>query len=349
MNRKIPILAIIYFASYLLLFPWIAAQANYIDDCLKQQQDQLDNCESDDTACQQQAADDFSLCKNEYEAAQNAQLAASDAATAAQSGDLILNVPIGAFMGGNVNENLLGNYIKAWYDLMLGVIGIVATIMIMWAGFKWLLARGDSGKITDAKSMIFSALAGLALALLSYTLISIVNPDLSNINFEGREPIVQNYTPLTDAELKKLFQDQLGKQILPETEQKVRATLKKSGFEIYKPYCNSENAATLPASAEMGSCLQYELLSTQEISDLATLGTTLNNLSLGPLELNQLANNKFSISTNPLAADEMLLMDTLKISPDLIVGGVYQLEGMNMPLRLTSMNQELVEWEIMKN
>jgi hypothetical protein len=60
----------------------------------------------------------------------------------------------------------------------------------MWGGFKWLLARGDSGQITEAKSIILSALAGLALALLSYTLISIINPNLTAITGQDLEPII---------------------------------------------------------------------------------------------------------------------------------------------------------------
>lgn len=115
-----------------------------------------------------------------------------------QAGDpnvFVANVPIGTFTGGNVNENLLGNYINAWYNLMLGVIGIVATVMIVWAGFKWLLARGDGGKISEAKEIIFSALSGLALALLSVTLLNIINPGLTTINLEGLKP-VQAPTPI---------------------------------------------------------------------------------------------------------------------------------------------------------
>ncbi|MFA5124528.1 MAG: pilin [Patescibacteria group bacterium] len=189
MNKKLSILGFTLLIVYFLLLPLAMVRANYVDDCLKQQQDQLDDCESNDAVCRQQAADDFSLCKSDYETTQNAQLASSDATANRKYGDLILNIPIGSFTGGNVNENLLGNYIKAWYDLMLGVISIVATVMIMWAGFKWLLARGDSGKITDAKSMIFSALAGLALALLSYTLMSIINPGLTIIDLGGLKPI----------------------------------------------------------------------------------------------------------------------------------------------------------------
>ena len=139
-------------------FDYDRNQEDY-DACLKQY------CGSTDNTSQNTAATDNSVYK------------------------FTANQPIGTFTGGNVNENLLGNYIRAWYDLMLAVIGMVATIMIVWAGFKWLLARGDSGKISDAKAIIFSALSGMALALLSYTLLIIINPRLVNPSIDELKPI----------------------------------------------------------------------------------------------------------------------------------------------------------------
>lgn len=104
------------------------------------------------------------------------------------------NVAIGGLFTADakipVNADLFPDYINTWYTLLLGTVGILATIMVMWGGFKWLLARGDSGKITEAKSVIFSALAGLALALLSYTLISIISPSLTIITGQEFEPVV---------------------------------------------------------------------------------------------------------------------------------------------------------------
>jgi len=61
------------------------------------------------------------------------------------------------------------------------IAGIIATIIIMWGGFKWLFSRGDTKQISDAKDTIFSAIAGLILAFGSYLIISLVNPNLTKI------------------------------------------------------------------------------------------------------------------------------------------------------------------------
>ena len=62
-----------------------------------------------------------------------------------------LNVPIG-----NIKEVAgLEDYIKLWYNFVIGVVGIIATVIIMWGGFKWLTSRGNSAAITDAKDRIW--------------------------------------------------------------------------------------------------------------------------------------------------------------------------------------------------
>ncbi len=96
--------------------------------------------------------------------------------------DLILNVPIGEVTKGQVSGDLLGNYFKAWYDLLLGSVGIIATVVIMWGGFKWLSSRGDTKQISDAQDVIFSAITGLVLTFGSYLIISLINPKLTQIN-----------------------------------------------------------------------------------------------------------------------------------------------------------------------
>ena len=94
------------------------------------------------------------------------------------------NVPIGDFKnctfsgsatGGN---NCLGIYIQAWYGFALGTLGILATFMIMFAGFKYLTSRGDTKAISEAKTLIVSAVSGLILAFLIYTILNIINPNL---------------------------------------------------------------------------------------------------------------------------------------------------------------------------
>ncbi len=91
-----------------------------------------------------------------------------------------LNVPIGALSAVDVSGNGLGLYFSAWYKFLTGAVGIMATIMIMYGGFKWLTSRGG-GDVGQAKDIIFSSLLGLTLALLSYIILNTINPQLLKI------------------------------------------------------------------------------------------------------------------------------------------------------------------------
>jgi len=112
------------------------------------------------------------------------------------------NVPIGGqFTEGakiEITNNLLSEYIKTWYNFIIGAIGILATVMIMYGGLKWLTSRGNSAVIGDAKEKIFSALIGLILVFLSYTILYLVNPNLVEIkpfDLSGIKPANIQYTP----------------------------------------------------------------------------------------------------------------------------------------------------------
>lgn len=100
-----------------------------------------------------------------------------------------LNVPIGNLLGFNISKDagvsgntILGDYIKQWYGFLLGTIGILATVMIMWGGFKYLTSRGDKGVIDTAKAQIISAITGVALAFGTYSILMLINPQLLSIN-----------------------------------------------------------------------------------------------------------------------------------------------------------------------
>lgn len=95
------------------------------------------------------------------------------------------NVSIGGEFGQpgtpvKIDTQTLGKYISAWYSLIVGVIGILATVMVMYGGFRWLTSGGGAGK-NEAKDIILSALVGLVLAFLSYTILYLINPNLLTI------------------------------------------------------------------------------------------------------------------------------------------------------------------------
>ncbi len=72
----------------------------------------------------------------------------------------------------------IGAYINSIYKYGIGVVGILATIVIMIGGLIWITSMGNAARVSSAKDWIGAALTGLALAMFSYTLLWIINPDL---------------------------------------------------------------------------------------------------------------------------------------------------------------------------
>lgn len=55
-------------------------------------------------------------------------------------------------------------------SILLTLLGLAFLILIIYAGFKWMLARGEEEEITKAKDTIKHGLIGLAIILLSYSI-----------------------------------------------------------------------------------------------------------------------------------------------------------------------------------
>jgi len=77
-----------------------------------------------------------------------------------------------------INVPWLAQYIAAIYQYMVGAATLLTVVMIMYGGFRWITAAGDAGKIGQARETIVSAVIGLAIALGSYTILALINPDL---------------------------------------------------------------------------------------------------------------------------------------------------------------------------
>lgn len=59
-------------------------------------------------------------------------------------------------------------------NVMLFVLGIVAVIMIVIGGIRYVLSAGDSSAVTGAKNTILYSVVGLVVALLAYAIINFV-------------------------------------------------------------------------------------------------------------------------------------------------------------------------------
>lgn len=80
-------------------------------------------------------------------------------------------------IGGKEISGLEG-YISALYQYLIAISGILAGIMIVWAGVKWLMSAGNAEMISDAKHKIGGAIIGLILVVMSYVLLQTINPAL---------------------------------------------------------------------------------------------------------------------------------------------------------------------------
>ncbi|MCU0679164.1 MAG: hypothetical protein MUC28_01815 [Planctomycetes bacterium] len=76
------------------------------------------------------------------------------------------------------STRLLANYIQEIYKYAIGLVGILATVTLMFGGISWILAGGSAERVGSAKAWITSALTGLVLALCSYIILNTVNPAL---------------------------------------------------------------------------------------------------------------------------------------------------------------------------
>lgn len=74
-------------------------------------------------------------------------------------------------------------YLQLVYGFALGVIGMIAVVLIMFGGLRWLGAAGNEQAITEAKEIIISALTGLVIALLSYMILIFINPQTLKQSF----------------------------------------------------------------------------------------------------------------------------------------------------------------------
>lgn len=69
-----------------------------------------------------------------------------------------------------VNKGDLPTVVGGIIVAVLSVLGIVFIIIIVYAGFQWMLAQGEESKIKSAQQMILQGIVGLAIVLAAYAI-----------------------------------------------------------------------------------------------------------------------------------------------------------------------------------
>ncbi len=59
-------------------------------------------------------------------------------------------------------------------NIILGFLGILAVVLILFGGFKWMTAAGNEDKVAEAKKLLVAGVIGLIIILAAYALAAFV-------------------------------------------------------------------------------------------------------------------------------------------------------------------------------
>ena len=72
---------------------------------------------------------------------------------------------------------ILGNII----NVVLGFLGIVFLVLLLYAGFMWMTAQGDEKKVDKARTMISQSIIGLIIIVAAFAISNFVLGSLVNV------------------------------------------------------------------------------------------------------------------------------------------------------------------------
>ena len=73
-------------------------------------------------------------------------------------------------------ENLFGDagIFRTITNTVLYIVGVIAVIMLIIGGIKYVISGGDAKKVTDAKNTVLYAIIGLIIAFLAFAIVNFV-------------------------------------------------------------------------------------------------------------------------------------------------------------------------------
>lgn len=80
----------------------------------------------------------------------------------------------------NLGTRSLRDTIAGVINIVLGFLGILATVIILLGGFKWMTSGGNTDKVDEAKKLIGAGVVGLVIILTAYAISRFVLESLAN-------------------------------------------------------------------------------------------------------------------------------------------------------------------------
>lgn len=83
------------------------------------------------------------------------------------------NVPYAAkdtSMGTDMTVNSLSNKISNYITITLSFVGIIFIVLAIYAGYLWMIARGNEEQVTKSKNILTAAVIGIIIVLMAYVI-----------------------------------------------------------------------------------------------------------------------------------------------------------------------------------
>ncbi len=80
---------------------------------------------------------------------------------------------LGKEAGYGTDKSLYG-IVGSVISVALGVVGLIAILLVIFGGFKWMTSGGSEEKVDEAKKILYSGIIGLVIILSAYALSSFV-------------------------------------------------------------------------------------------------------------------------------------------------------------------------------
>lgn len=168
-----------------------------------------------------------------------------------------------------VDGTTLAKYIRAVYRYGGIFAGAVAMFMLVYAGWEWLLAGGNSSKISRARDKINSTLIGLALLFGGYILLSLISKDL--VNFKPLNTALPKVGEICPTLTDEKTCTRSGCLWVPATAEQLRAS------STVTNYCVAPLSATCPSEGQL-QAVNIPKLTQSGCSDCRLTIGTINKL-----------------------------------------------------------------------
>ena len=59
-------------------------------------------------------------------------------------------------------------------NVFLGILGMIAVVIVIYGGFKWMTASGNTEQVDEAKKLLIQGVVGFAIIILAYAIVEFV-------------------------------------------------------------------------------------------------------------------------------------------------------------------------------